>query len=87
MHGDKVRRFQKHIEGGSLDLRVEVQSPVDGEIGVVAEHVHAESDSRVRHVHADGAESDHAQSLAGDLMSHKTRFALFDNFGKTFRAL
>ena len=60
-----------------VDPAAQVPGGVDGDVGVVAVHLHAQGQGAVGHAGADGPQADDAQGLAGDLVAHKLLFALF----------
>ena len=63
---------------------------VDADVGVVAQHLHAQSHGGVGHLGADGPQPDDAQHLAAQLRADKLLFALFHVLGQrgaAFQAL
>ena len=86
MHGHEIRFFEQRREVCGLYAVVEVQSALYRKVGVIADHVHAEVGGGVGDHHADGAQTDHAQRFAEDLVAYIGRLALFHGLGNAFRA-
>ena len=76
---DEVRVLQ-HLATlpALLHLRRQAPGGVDGDLGVVAEHVHAELDRRVGDQAADLAEADDAQRVPGQLEAGEGLLAFLD---------
>ena len=71
---------------GLLHLRRQAPGGVDGDVRVVAEHVHAELDRGVGHQAADLAEADDAERLAGQLEAGEGLLAVLDRLVEVGRA-
>ena len=70
--GDVVAAMQDIVEVGDvLDGGGQAPGGLGGNVRVVAEHVHAQIDGGVGHQRADGAQTDDAERLAGDLLAGK----------------
>ena len=61
------------------DVGVESERVGNGDEGIEADNLHAESVSRVRNENADRAETDNAEGLAHDLGAYELALALFDH--------
>jgi hypothetical protein len=59
-------------------LRRQAPGRVDGDVRVVADHVHAQLDRRVGHQAADLAQADHAQRVPGQLEPGEGLLAVLD---------
>ena len=79
MQGDEIRRLEHLVDAGrASDLRRQAPGGVDRDLGVVAEHVHAELDRRVGDQATDLAQADHAQRAAGQLVAGEALLAVLD---------
>ena len=80
--GDIVRPLIQLVDVlHHVDVAVQPQGGVHGEIGVVAVHVHAQGQGDVGYQRADGAQTDDAQGLFIQLRPDKGRLALFHHGG------
>ena len=61
-----------------MDPAREAPRRIDGEVRVIAEHLHAQTRRRVCDEHADRAEANHAQALARDFGADELRLPLFN---------
>ena len=59
-----------------VDLTAQIPRSIDGDVGVVAVDLHAQLDGTVGDAGADGTQTDDAEGLALDLVSHELLFAL-----------
>ena len=78
MDGDVIAQGQHVVQVHAVVyLTAQVPGCFNGDVGVVAVHVHAQLDGTVGHAGADGTQTDNAQCLALDLVAHELLFALF----------
>ena len=69
-----------------VDLAGQVPGGINGDVGVVAVDLHAQSKGHIGHLDADGAQADHAQPLILQLRADELFFPLFHLFGQGRRA-
>ena len=83
VHGDVVGLREEVIQLGDALHAVagKLQRGVQREHGVVANNLHAEPERRLHHLGADGAEADHADGLARDLLAAEHGFVRLDALG------
>ncbi len=76
---DEMRSLQQFGHRVRLaDLSRQAPGGIDGDVGVVADHVHAQPDRRVGDQAADAAQSDHPKRVPGELEPRKCLLAVFD---------
>ncbi len=79
MHGDHVRAHEQVVERQRLlHARRELPGALHGDLRVVAEHLHAEAQRRIRDFDADRAETDDAERAAGQFEADEVLLALLD---------
>ena len=82
MDGDVVAQGQHVVQVHTVVyLAAQVPGCLNGDVGVVAVHFHAQLDGAVGHAGADGTQTDDAQRLALDLVAHELLLALFHGLG------
>ena len=81
MDGDVVTVFINGLQiHGPVHQAGQRERRVYGQEGIVAEDGHAQLGGDIGHLHADGAQADDAQHLAGEFRAHELALALLHHF-------